>query len=101
MGKGVSRSQVLFMVVTCILVIGNLYYNQPLLGILAREFGVAEKTVSLVPALTLIGYAIGILLLVPLGDMMERRKLLQVSMTLAGSLARSCIQSQLCRALCS
>ncbi|WP_374077829.1 MFS transporter [Bdellovibrio bacteriovorus] len=87
MGKGVSRSQVLFMVVTCILVIGNLYYNQPLLGILAREFGVAEKTVSLVPALTLIGYAIGILLLVPLGDMMERRKLLQVSMTVAGALA--------------
>ncbi|WII73557.1 MFS transporter [Bdellovibrio sp. 22V] len=87
MGQGVSRFQVSFMVVTCILVIGNLYYNQPLLGILAREFAVSEKTVSLVPALTLVGYAIGILLLVPLGDMMERRKLLQVSMTAAGSLA--------------
>jgi len=87
MGQGVSRSQIFFMVVTCILVIGNLYYNQPLLGLLAREFAVSEKQISLVPALTLIGYAIGILLLVPLGDMMERRKLLQVSMGAAGTLA--------------
>lgn len=72
------------MVVTCAFVVGNLYYNQPLLGVLARDFGVTEKQVSLVPALTLIGYALGILFLVPLGDQLERKKLLQTGMTLAG-----------------
>ncbi|NUN05925.1 MAG: MFS transporter [Bdellovibrio sp.] len=87
MGHGVSRSQVSFMVLTCILVIGNLYYNQPLLGILSREFGVSEKTVALVPALTLIGYAIGILFIVPLGDRIERRRMIQISLFAAGTLA--------------
>lgn len=87
MGKGLSRTQVFFMTLTCILVVGNMYYNQPLLGILAREFGVTENKVSLIPAFTLIGYALGILLLVPLGDMIERRKLIQGSMTMAGLLA--------------
>ncbi|WP_347359315.1 MFS transporter [Bdellovibrio sp.] len=87
MGKGLSRSQVFFMTLTCILVVGNLYYNQPLLGILAREFGVTEAKVALVPAFTLIGYALGILFLVPMGDMIERRKLIQGGMTAAGLLA--------------
>lgn len=87
MEKGLSRSQVFFMTMTCILVVGNMYYNQPLLGILAREYGVTEKEVSLVPAFTLIGYALGILFLVPMGDMLERRKLIQASMTLAGLFA--------------
>lgn len=87
MEKGLSRFQILFMAFTCALVVANVYYNQPLLGILAREFGVTEKDISLVPALTLIGYALGILFLVPLGDMMERRKLLQISLFAAGSFA--------------
>lgn len=75
------------MAATCTLIVGNLYYNQPLLGILAREFNVTENTVALVPALTLIGYALGILFFVPLGDMVERKKLLQVSMITAGLFA--------------
>jgi predicted MFS family arabinose efflux permease len=87
MEKGLTRFQILFMAFTCALVVANIYYNQPLLGILAREFAVSEKAISLVPALTLIGYALGILFLVPLGDMMERRKLLQISLFTAGSLA--------------
>lgn len=87
MEKGLTRFQVLFMTLTCALVTGNLYYNQPLLGILAREFAVSEQAISVVPALTLIGYALGILFLVPLGDMIERRKLLQVSLFAAGSFA--------------
>lgn len=84
MSPTLSRFQVLFMVVTCAFVVGNLYYNQPLLGVLARDFDVTEKQISLVPALTLIGYALGILLLVPLGDRLERRQLLQGGMLAAG-----------------
>lgn len=87
MQKGLSRFQVIFMMLTCAFVVGNLYYNQPLLGILARDFGVSEKEISIIPAFTLIGYALGILFLVPLGDMLERKKLLQVSMSIAGLFA--------------
>jgi predicted MFS family arabinose efflux permease len=87
MEKGLTRFQILFMAFTCALVVANVYYNQPLLGILAREFGVTEEAISLVPALTLIGYALGILFLVPLGDMIERRKVLQVSLFAAGTFA--------------
>lgn len=86
MEKGLTKSQILFMTVTCTLVVGNVYYNQPLLGVLARHFNVSDSDVALVPTLTLIGYALGILFLVPLGDMLERRKLLQVNMIIAGSL---------------
>lgn len=100
MDQGVSRSQVSFMVLTCILVIGNLYYNQPLLGILSREFGVSEKTVSLIPALTLIGYAIGILFIVPLGDRIERRRMIQISLFAAGTLALALPFSPNFAALC-
>ena len=84
MEKGLTKFQTLFMTMTCTLVVGNVYYNQPLLGVLARHFSVSEETVALVPTLTLIGYALGILFLVPLGDMLERRKLLQFNMVVAG-----------------
>lgn len=100
MEKGLSRFQILFMAFTCALVVANVYYNQPLLGILAREFGVTEEAISLVPALTLIGYALGILFLVPLGDMMERRKLLQISLLAAGTFAMGIAFSSAYSALC-
>ena len=54
----------------------NLYYNQPLLAIIAQSFQTSEHSVGLIPMLTQIGYAIGIFLLVPLGDLVERRRLI-------------------------
>jgi predicted MFS family arabinose efflux permease len=59
----------------------NLYYNQPLLPDIARTFGVPDHAVGLIPTLTQIGYGIGMLLVVPLGDSHERRKLV---LTLTG-----------------
>ncbi|MBL3655176.1 MFS transporter [Fulvivirga sediminis] len=58
------------------LVVANNYYNQPLLGEMARSFQVAESEVSLIPMLTQIGYAVGLFLIVPLGDKFERKKLI-------------------------
>ena len=60
--------------------VANLYYNQPLLAKIAQQFGVSAAGVGAVPMLTQIGYAIGILLIVPLGDRVERRRLI-VTMT--------------------
>lgn len=58
------------------LVVANNYYNQPLLGEMARSFHVAETEVSFIPMLTQIGYAVGLFLIVPLGDKYERKKLI-------------------------
>lgn len=64
------------MAITTGMVVANNYYNQPLLGEMAREFGVSQSMISSVPMLTQIGYAIGLLLIVPLGDMFKRKKLI-------------------------
>lgn len=51
----------------------NLYYNHPILNILAVEFGVSNEHASLVPTVMQAGYAAGLLFLCPLGDMVRRR----------------------------
>ncbi|NJL21849.1 MAG: MFS transporter [Leptolyngbyaceae cyanobacterium SM1_3_5] len=58
--------------------VANLYYNQPLLAVIAQDFDVSTHEVSLIPTLTQLGYATGILLIVPLGDRTERRRLIVV-----------------------
>jgi predicted MFS family arabinose efflux permease len=58
--------------------VANLYYNQPLLPEIARTFGVADHAVGLIPTLTQIGYGVGMLLVVPLGDSQERRRLVLI-----------------------
>ncbi len=65
------------------LVVSNIYYNQPLLSDMMHEFHVTQKTIGLIPIVTLFGYAIGLLLLVPLGDMLERKKTILISLALA------------------
>ncbi len=46
--------------------VANLYYNQPLLAIMARSFHASPHVIGFIPMLTQIGYATGILLFVPL-----------------------------------
>ncbi len=55
--------------------VANLYYNQPMLPDIARSFGVAANVIVLLPMLTQIGYALGLFLFVPLGDVVDRHRL--------------------------
>ncbi|MBZ4411548.1 MFS transporter [Myxococcus sp. MISCRS1] len=64
----------------------NLYYNQPLLGDIGRDLGASGGMLGLVPTLTQVGYAAGMLLIVPLGDSLERRRVI-VTMSALVSLA--------------
>lgn len=76
-GRG-GRPPVLLLAVAAGLVVANLYYNQPLLAGMARDFGVAVPAIAPVATLTQVGYALGLFAVVPLADVAERRRLLVV-----------------------
>jgi MFS family permease len=57
-------------------VVANIYYVQPLVGTIAPDIGLPAQVASLLVTLTQLGYAAGLLLLVPLGDLLENRKLI-------------------------
>jgi predicted MFS family arabinose efflux permease len=70
--------------------VGNMYWAQPLLQDIAVTLGVTPSTAGLLITLTQIGYALGVLLVVPLGDTLNRKRLIPVimilcSVSLAGS----------------
>ncbi|MBO1269252.1 MFS transporter [Arthrobacter cavernae] len=55
--------------------VGNLYWTQPLLGFISEDLGVSTAATGWLVTVTQLGYALGILLVVPLGDVLDRRKL--------------------------
>jgi predicted MFS family arabinose efflux permease len=67
---------IIVMAVSCGLSVANLYYSQPLLADIQRDFGVSVREAGLIPMLTQVGYATGMLFFVPLGDMAEGRRLI-------------------------
>lgn len=79
-----SRALVLLFAVAAGLSVGNLYYAQPLLGELSADFHVSEAHTGLIVTVTQLGYAVGLVLLVPLGDLFENRRLLTVMMGFTG-----------------
>ncbi len=60
--------------------VANVYYAQPLLDALARDFGIRHAAVGSVVTATQTGCALALLLLVPLGDRMDRRRLMAVQL---------------------
>lgn len=56
--------------------VASLYYAQPMLGTLAEQFKASSAAIGLVPTLTQLGYAAGILLLAPLGDRYDRKRII-------------------------
>ena len=71
-----KKSTLWLMTIGAGLVVANNYYNQPLLGMIAKEFGESEAATSKVAMFTQIGYAIGLLLIIPLGDMFRRKRII-------------------------
>ncbi|WP_237100007.1 MFS transporter [Paenibacillus azoreducens] len=76
--KQLSPALLLLMSVSCGLAIANLYYNQPLLADMGRTFGVDDQHSGIISMLTQVGFAIGMFLFIPLGDIYEKRKLITV-----------------------
>lgn len=70
-----SRAMTLLFAVTGGAAVSNLYWPQPLLAAIATDFGITPAAASILITVTQLGYACGVLLLVPLGDALNRRKL--------------------------
>lgn len=71
-----KKSLILLMAVVCGVCVANLYYVQPMEAQLAAEFHVSQSAAGIAAMVTQAGYAAGLLLLVPLGDILERRSLI-------------------------
>ncbi len=69
------RLVMLVLAFACGASVANLYYAQPLLGLIRSSFGISGGTAALVVTVTQVGYAAGLALLLPLGDLLENRKL--------------------------
>lgn len=68
-----SRGMVRLLAAACAVTIANIYYAQPLLHAIARGFGASQSAAGLVVTATQAGFAAGLLLIVPLGDITARR----------------------------
>ncbi|MEC0256563.1 hypothetical protein PAEVO_21340 [Paenibacillus sp. GM2FR] len=73
--KSVSTWITLILAVACGLIVANLYYTQPLIESISLAIGLSSEAAGLIVTLTQIGYGIGLLFIVPLGDLLENRKL--------------------------
>lgn len=62
--------------------VANLYYNQPLLNMIRQDLNVSEFHTNLIAMITQIGYAIGLLFIVPLGDLFQRKKIIIINFSL-------------------
>ncbi|GAA2612339.1 MFS transporter [Streptomyces axinellae] len=72
---------VVLLATSCGLTVANLYYAQPLLEMLRRTFQLQDSTAGLLITLTQLGYAAGMVFLVPLGDRIENSRLVSVLLT--------------------
>ena len=61
--------------------VANVYYNQPLLGLIEQSYP-GSVAIGLIPTATQLGYAVGLFLLVPLGDLVERRSVIVIQFLL-------------------
>ncbi|KKN46412.1 hypothetical protein LCGC14_0673200 [marine sediment metagenome] len=103
MTQKLSNSVLYLMSVSAGLVVANLYYNQPLLHQISETFKVSESAVSNVALYTQLGYAMGLLFIIPLGDKISNKRILQFDfiVIIASLLAAASSTSLLMLTICS
>ncbi|MGV2293180.1 MFS transporter [Trinickia sp. YCB016] len=78
-----ARSLILLFAFSCGAIAANLYYAQPIISLIAPDLHMSEGTASLIVSLTQIGYAAGLFFLVPLGDLVDNKRLMIISAVLS------------------
>jgi predicted MFS family arabinose efflux permease len=76
----------LLFALTCGLSVANIYFAQPLLDAMTHDLDIAPAAIGMVVTFTQIGYALGLILIVPLGDLRDRRRLI-VGQTVLSAIA--------------
>ena len=71
-----SSARILMLAIICCIVVANIYFNQSVLKLIAGAFPNERNAVSLIPMATQLGYAAGLFFLIPLGDYIERQRLI-------------------------
>ncbi|WP_407312722.1 MFS transporter [Pseudomonas sp. nanlin1] len=74
--NSLTNTMTLLFAATCGLAVANVYFAQPLLDAMARSLAVSPSAIGIVVTATQLGYAAGLLLIVPLGDMLNRKALI-------------------------
>lgn len=78
-----TRGLVLLFAFCCGAIVANIYYAQPIVELIAPDIGLSAHSASLIVSLTQVGYALGLLFLVPLADLIENRKLMLATTVVA------------------
>lgn len=92
---GIPNSLVLLFAFCCGAIVANIYYAQPLIELIAPDVGLSSHAASFIVSLTQVGYAIGLLFLVPLGDLTENRRLMIITLLVsAASLVGAALSGQ-------
>ncbi len=81
--KDISSGLIILLATACGIIVANLYYAQPLIGVISNEIGLSNSSAGLIVTLTQIGYVVGLLFLVPLGDIVENKKLILILLLLS------------------
>ena len=81
--NGIPRRILLMMATMAGFTVANLYYNQPLLDVICRETGITQVQANLITVFTQIGYALGLLFVVPIADMVSLRRIVMTCMSVA------------------
>ena len=77
---GIPGGIILLMAVMAGLTVANIYYNQPLLGMISRDLGISHLTADMMTVVTQAGYAAGLMLVLPAGDLWSRRRIVVTCM---------------------
>lgn len=80
--KGIPAGLLWMLAIISGLSVANLYYNQPLLNRISEDLAISEFTANLIPMTTQIGYALGLLFIIPLGDLYKRKHIIVVNFLL-------------------
>jgi predicted MFS family arabinose efflux permease len=75
---GMSAGMTMLFAIACGLIVANVYYSQPVAGWIAASLGFSSSTTGLIVACTQAGFGVGLLLIVPLGDLIENRRLVLI-----------------------
>lgn len=81
--SGIPHYIILLMATMAGLTVANLYYNQPLLEMMREELTTTAALANIITVITQIGYAIGLLFIIPMGDLFSRRKIIVACMITA------------------